>query len=97
MAAAVPVSSELSLEESETPDLNLQQKLEQPVSLSIAEVRKSLAYLRKRWDESQAQDSASTPYYLCEEIELKEKGRIASDVFSLRFVLAHHQKRRSSK
>lgn len=95
--AAAALASEPSLEETETPDLDLQQRREPPVSLSIAEVRKSLAYLRRRWEESQAQDSAAPPYYLCEEIELKEKGRIASDVFSLRFVLAHHQKRRSSK
>ena len=93
--AAAALASKPSLEETETPDL--QQRREPPVSLSIAEVRKSLAYLRRRWEESQAQGSASPPCYLCEEIELKEKGRIASDVFSLRFVLAHHQKRRRSK
>lgn len=95
--AAAALASEPSLEETVAPALGPQERREPPISLSIAEVRKSLAYLRRRWEESQAQDSTAAPYYLCEEIELKEKGRIASDVFSLRFVLAHHQKRRSAK
>ena len=71
--------------------------LEEPqvTGLSIAEVRKSLAHLRRRWDETQvSQDSA--PLYLCEEICLKGGQKIRADDFALKFVLTHHQKRRIS-
>ena len=66
-----------------------------PSGLKIAEVRKSLAHIRKRWD-NQALEG-SLPMYLCEEIGLKDGRSIRADEFALVFVLAHHQKRRGSQ
>jgi hypothetical protein len=65
-----------------------------PSGLKIAEVRKSLAHIRKRWDSQLLEGSA--PMYLCEEIGLKDGRAIRADEFALKFVLAHHQKRRDS-
>jgi hypothetical protein len=65
-----------------------------PSGLKIAEVRKSLSHIRKRWD-SQLLEGAE-PMYLCEEIGLKDGRSIRADEFALRFVLAHHQKRQGA-
>ena len=62
--------------------------------LKIAEVRKSLAHLRKSWAQQGRQ--GAPPMYLCETIQLKEGLSIQVDAFALRFVLGHHQKRRSA-
>lgn len=60
--------------------------------LSIAEVRKALASLRRGWEEVRA-DPERAPLYLSSDLAFGEGLRL--DDFALRFVLAHHQKRQS--
>jgi len=62
--------------------------------LSIAEVRKALAHLRKGWEEVQL-NRESKPLYLSNALALSTHQKIRMEDFALHFVLAHHQKRHS--
>jgi hypothetical protein len=62
-------------------------------ALSVAEVRRALAYIRKSWDE-QHLDLKRKPFYLSDPIS--NVGRAPAHTienFSLSFVLAHHTRR----
>lgn len=65
-------------------------------ALSIADVRKALACLRRGWREAQL-DAPRRPLYLSDALALSTGGGAAEAVrlqdFALQFVLAHHQKR----
>ena len=54
-------------------------------SMSVAEVRRSLCYLRKKWEDSEEHD-----FFLVD--ALCDNGLSIQD-FSLKFVLGHHEKR----
>lgn len=54
--------------------------------MSVAEVRKSLAYMRKEW----SKHSRVLPFFPCQ--ELPNTSMVVSD-FAFRFVMGHHHKR----
>ena len=60
--------------------------------ITVAEVRKSLAYIRKRWDQVHT-DSKSPPMYPSDQIGVRD---MSIETFALKFVIGHHS-RRSSK
>ena len=63
--------------------------------LSIADIRKALASLRRGWEEVLI-DPRSKPLYLSSSLPLLSNAQgIRMEDFALRFVLAHHQKRHS--
>lgn len=77
-----------------TSELPLQERSPKllETELSIAEVRKALAHLRKGWEEVQL-DRDSKPLYLSNALNLSATHKIRMEDFALHFVLAHHQKR----
>ena len=60
--------------------------------ITVAEVRKSLALIRKRWD-SVHTDPKSPPMYPSDDIGVRD---MSIEDFALRFVVGHHS-RRSAK
>ena len=64
--------------------------------LSVAEVRRALASLRKGWDEVLV-DPSHRPLYLSNSLDFATScgGSVSLEDFALRFVLAHHQKRQN--
>jgi hypothetical protein len=64
-------------------------------TLSVAEVRRSLAFIRKSWEEQQG-DPKRRPFYLSDAVgPLKSNRNISQSIehFALSFVLAHHTRR----
>jgi hypothetical protein len=59
-------------------------------TMTVAEVRRSLSYIRKSWDEQQT-DPNKNPLYLSD--PLSGSGALSIESFSLKFVLAHHARR----
>ena len=63
--------------------------------MPVAEVRRSLAFIRKSWDEQRSDDKRQ-PLYLCDPVVLRSgTGRrvVSVERFALDFVLAHHTRR----
>ena len=67
--------------------------------MPVAEVRRSLAFIRKSWDEQRSDDKRQ-PLYLCDPVVLRSgTGRrvVSVERFALDFVLAHHTRRLTAK
>lgn len=67
--------------------------------MSVAEVRRSLAFIRKSWEEQQG-DPKRRPFYLSDTVApLRSDRNISQSIeqFALNFVLAHHTRRLNSK
>ena len=62
--------------------------------LSVAEVRRSLAFIRKNWDE-QSLSKHKRPFYLCDPLNVVSATPQSIESFALNFVLAHHTRRLS--
>jgi len=65
------------------------EEAEEP-QLSVADVRRTLAALRRGWGEV-CSDPRKRPLYLCESIDAD--AGLSLEAFALRFVLSHHTKR----
>ena len=61
--------------------------------ISVAEVRKSLAFIRKNWEAAQTDDTVP-PMYLVNEIGVRN---LTIESFALKFVSGHHARRASVK
>jgi len=61
--------------------------------ITVAEVRKSLAHIRKMWDSSQ-NDSLVAPMYLSDAIGVRD---MSIEDFALKFVAGHHNRRSNKK
>jgi hypothetical protein len=61
------------------------------IDLSVAEVRKSLALIRKKWDAAKS-DPTAPPLYPSEEIGT---GVATVESFALKFVVGHHTRRQA--
>ena len=59
--------------------------------VSVAEVRKSLALIRKKWDAAKS-DPKAPPLYPSEDIGLKGT---SIESFALKFVIGHHTRRQA--
>ena len=59
--------------------------------ISVAEVRKSLAFIRKKW-EAAKNDPTAPPLYPSEDIGVKN---CSIDTFPLKFVIGHHTRRQA--
>ena len=59
--------------------------------ITVAEVRKSLAMIRKKWEASKS-DSKAPPLYPSEDIGIKDT---SVDMFALKFVVGHHSRRQA--
>ena len=69
---------------------------EKEAGLTVAEVRRALAYIRKAWDEQLA-DNRKRPLYLCDPV-CPPHTRLAHQSigsFALNFIVAHHSRRLS--
>ena len=60
----------------------------QPESLRVADVRRALATIRRKWDDMSR--SEHKPMYLGTEIHIEN---LSIEDFALQFVLSHHSKR----
>jgi hypothetical protein len=60
-------------------------------NMTVAEVRKALAAMRRNWEETMA-DEHSKPMYMSGEALIRE---CSVQEFAYRFVLGHHEKRLS--
>jgi hypothetical protein len=58
-------------------------------SMTVAEVRKSLAYMRKKWDQNM-NDAKAPPFYPSDDIGVKDMN---VEEFALLFAIGHHRKR----
>ena len=66
-------------------------------TMTVAEVRRALSFIRKAWEE-QNMNSKKKPLYLSDNINTNITNTTMSiEKFSLLFVLAHHTRRLSSK
>jgi hypothetical protein len=63
-----------------------------PSQLTVAEVRRALALLRRGWEEVSS-DPRSKPMYLSDGLGMSSAPHLSIDAFALQFVLAHHAKR----
>lgn len=64
-------------------------ELQAQPDLSVAEVRRALATLRRNWDDMRA-DPGGKPMYVSDSLGFCN---ISIEEFALRFVLSHHSKR----
>jgi hypothetical protein len=60
-------------------------------SLSVAEVRRALSFIRKTWEDQQS-DKKARPFYLSDILACTKMQR-SIEAFSLSFILAHHTRR----
>ena len=68
------------------------EQAEEP-QLSVADVRRTLAALRRGWVEV-CSDPRKRPLYLCESLGAgSDHAGLSVEAFALRFVLSHHTKR----
>ncbi len=58
-------------------------------SMTVAEVRKSLAYMRKKWEQN-INDVKAPPFYPSDDIGVKDMN---VEEFALLFAIGHHRKR----
>ena len=68
-------------------------------AMTVAEVRRSLAFIRKSWEEQQS-DAKRRPFYLSDSVGPLRYDRCAPqsiEHFALNFVLAHHTRRLNAK
>uniref|UniRef100_A0A6C0C1W7 Uncharacterized protein n=1 Tax=viral metagenome TaxID=1070528 RepID=A0A6C0C1W7_9ZZZZ len=65
-------------------------------TMSVADVRRALAYIRKSW-EDQGNTLYSRPFYISDGISAMSNSTnaLSMEYFSLMFVLAHHTRRLS--
>ena len=64
-------------------------------TMSVADVRRALAYIRKSWEEQQTAQH-SRPFYISDCIS-GASNALSVERFSLMFVLAHHTRRLSKQ
>jgi len=69
--------------------------MEEPKTMTVAEVRRTLAFIRKSW-EDQAHD-ATRPFYLSDPIGAGPNADLSIEAFALSFVLAHHSRRLTAR
>jgi hypothetical protein len=60
--------------------------------LTVAEVRRALASLRRGWEDV-TNDPRRKPLYLSDSLGIPGAPTLSMEAFALRFVLAHHTKR----
>ena len=63
-------------------------------SMTVAEVRRALSFIRKTWDEQQT-DPRTRPFFLSDPIGARSSPQ-SIESFALMFVLAHHTRRLGS-
>lgn len=63
-----------------------------PQQLSVAEVRRALASMRRGWEEV-CSDPRKRPFYLSDSMNLTSSPGLSIEAFALHFVLSHHTKR----
>jgi hypothetical protein len=89
VAEAEAAAAEELVEEAASP----RRRVRRPSSqLSVAEVRRALALLRRGWEEVST-DPRSKPMYLSDSLGMPSVPSLSVDAFALQFVLAHHAKR----
>ena len=59
--------------------------------MSVAEVRRTLAYIRKSWEDQTS--NITRPFYLSDAIGAGPNAGLSVESFALSFVLAHHSRR----